>query len=127
MLWQWPPGSACGALTSMALEKCTDPMSHTPFGPFLSAPTQGICVTFVRAQHSSYQWSDADLDRLAAYGHCVHILSDAGLAALTHLPLLSNLCGCCIRKGNHVTYSVVAFIFAPDKTWLPLLPFLPYC
>ena len=100
--------------------------SHS-FWPFLSAPTQGICVTFVRAQHSSYQWSDADLDRLAAYGHCVHILSDAGLAALTHLPLLSNLCGCCIRKGNHVTYSVVAFIFAPDKTWLPLLPFLPYC
>ena len=49
------------------------------FWPFLSAPTQGIYVTFVRAQHSSYFWSKADLDRLAAYGHGMHTLGDAGL------------------------------------------------
>ena len=52
------------------------------FWPFLSAPTQGICVNFVRAEHSSYHWSEADLDRLAAYGHCVHTLNDAGLHSL---------------------------------------------
>ena len=52
------------------------------FWPFLSAPTQGIRVNFVRAQHSSYHWSEADLDRLRAYGHCMHTLSDAGLPAV---------------------------------------------
>ena len=51
--------------------------SHS-FWPFLSAPTQGIHVNFVRAQQSSYHWTKADLDRLTAYGHGVHTLSDAG-------------------------------------------------
>ena len=48
------------------------------FWPFLSAPTPGIHVDFIRAQHSSYHWSKADLDRLAAYGHGVYTLADAG-------------------------------------------------
>ena len=48
------------------------------FWPFLSAPTQGIRVDFVRAQHSSYAWSLADLDRLRVYGHRVHLLPNAG-------------------------------------------------
>ena len=48
------------------------------FWPFLSAPTQGICVDFVRAQQSSYIWSLADMDRLRAYGHRVHLLPNAG-------------------------------------------------
>jgi pimeloyl-ACP methyl ester carboxylesterase len=48
------------------------------FWPFLSAPTQGIRVDFVRAQHSSYLWCSADLERLRAYGHRVHLLPHAG-------------------------------------------------
>ena len=56
------------------------------FWPFLSAPTQGIRVAFVRAQHSSYAWSGADLDRLRAYGHAVHFLPNAGARA--QAPLL---------------------------------------
>ena len=51
------------------------------FWPFLSAPTQGIHIHFVRAQHSSYNWTRADLDRLAAYGHGVHTLVRSRLAA----------------------------------------------
>ena len=48
------------------------------FWPFLSAPSQGIRIDFVRAQNSSYVWSAADLERLHAYGHSVHLLPNAG-------------------------------------------------
>ena len=51
------------------------------FWPFLSAPSQGIRVDFVRAQNSSYVWSVADLERLRAYGHSVHFLPNAGALA----------------------------------------------
>ena len=73
------------------------------FWPFLSAPTQGICVNFVRAEHSSYHWSEADLDRLAAYGHCVHTLSDAGLlsTAASHAQPCALLSRDGCRMGSH--------------------------
>ena len=48
------------------------------YWPFLSAPTQGIRVDFVRAENSSYVWPTDDIERLKAYGHRVHHLSQAG-------------------------------------------------
>ena len=60
------------------------------FWPFLSAPTQGIHINFVRAQHSSYNWTRADLDRLAAYGHGVHTLVEAGWQLYTSCLTLQN-------------------------------------
>lgn len=76
------------------------------FWPFLSAPTQGIRVTFVRAQHTSYNWNDADLDRLAAYGHCMHTLSDAGLIALVYF---NNACAAFVGLKSGCRYSPLAF------------------
>lgn len=80
------------------------------FWPFLSAPTQGICVNFVRAEHSSYHWSEADLDRLAAYGHCVHTLSDAGLHSLGVRMLCCYrviLCCCIVESPDHHTFCLL--------------------
>jgi hypothetical protein len=51
------------------------------YWPFLSAPTQGIRVDFVRAENSSYWWPADDVERLKAYGHRVHHLPQAGGAA----------------------------------------------
>lgn len=51
------------------------------YWPFLSAPTQGIRVDFVRAENSSYLWPADDVERLKAYGHRVHHLPQAGGAA----------------------------------------------
>ena len=51
------------------------------YWPFLSAPTQGIRVDFVRAENSSYLWPAGDVERLKAYGHRVHHLPQAGGAA----------------------------------------------
>ncbi|EIE20026.1 alpha/beta-hydrolase, partial [Coccomyxa subellipsoidea C-169] len=48
------------------------------YWPFLSAPTQGIKVDFVRAENSSYVWPMDDVERLKAYGHRVHHLPQAG-------------------------------------------------
>ncbi len=51
------------------------------YWPFLSAPTQGIKVDFVRAENSSYVWPMDDVERLKAYGHRVHHLPQAGKGA----------------------------------------------
>lgn len=51
------------------------------YWPFLSAPTQGIRVDFVRAENSSYVWPMDDIERLKAYGHRVHHLPLAGKGA----------------------------------------------
>ena len=60
------------------------------FWPFLSAPTQGIHINFIRAQNSSYNWTRADLDRLAAYGHGVHTLVEAGRQLCIPIRILHN-------------------------------------
>jgi hypothetical protein len=57
------------------------------FWPFLSAPTQGIEVDFVRAENSNYTWPIGDLDRLTAYGHRVHLLQHAGPYIVPELPI----------------------------------------
>lgn len=45
---------------------------------FLLQPAQGICVNFVRAEHSSFKWAGKDEERIRAAGHGVHLLADAG-------------------------------------------------
>eukprot|EP00884_Botryococcus_braunii_P001049 jgi/Botrbrau1/10945/Bobra.0383s0002.1 len=45
---------------------------------FLSQPAQGICVDFVRAEHSSFKWAGKDEERIRTAGHGVHLLKDAG-------------------------------------------------
>lgn len=44
----------------------------------LESPPQGLSVDFVRAEHSNFRWAGGDADRIAALGHAVHFLSDAG-------------------------------------------------
>lgn len=81
------------------------------YWPFLSAPTQGIKVDFVRAENSSYIWPLDDIERLRAYGHTVHHLPQAGAATvmLPHLLLGLRACERAVFLG---TYWHLKILFA---------------
>lgn len=50
----------------------------TDLWPFLESPSDGITVSFVRAERSNFRWSGKDQDLIKALGHDVHLLRDSG-------------------------------------------------
>ncbi|KAG1679639.1 hypothetical protein FOA52_006156 [Chlamydomonas sp. UWO 241] len=44
----------------------------------IEAPPQGLQLDFVKAEHSNFRWGGDDEARIAAAGHRVHLLRDAG-------------------------------------------------
>ncbi|KAI8107501.1 hypothetical protein M9435_002529 [Picochlorum sp. BPE23] len=50
----------------------------TNLWPLLEHPADGIEVSFVRAERSSFRWSGEDQDLIQAYGHRVHLLRNSG-------------------------------------------------
>jgi pimeloyl-ACP methyl ester carboxylesterase len=50
----------------------------TDLWPFLAQPAEGIQVSFVRAEASTFRWGGGAQDRITALGHEVHLLRDSG-------------------------------------------------
>lgn len=50
----------------------------TDMWPLLQAPPEGLRLDFVRAEQSNFRWAGADEDGIAALGHRVHLLRNAG-------------------------------------------------
>lgn len=50
----------------------------TNLWPFLVSPAEGIRVSFVKAEKSSFRWSGPDQEMLEQYGHKVHLLRNSG-------------------------------------------------
>ncbi|EFN51872.1 hypothetical protein CHLNCDRAFT_27628 [Chlorella variabilis] len=46
--------------------------------PLLAAPADGVALSFVKAQRSTFRWGGGDEARIRALGHAVHELPDAG-------------------------------------------------
>lgn len=51
---------------------------NTDLWSFLSQPAEGIQVSFVRAEKSSFRWGGGDQQRIMSLGHNVHLLRDSG-------------------------------------------------
>lgn len=46
--------------------------------PLLAAPADGVSVSFVKAERSTFRWGGSDEARIRALGHAVHELPNAG-------------------------------------------------
>lgn len=46
--------------------------------PLLAAPADGVTVSFVKAERSTFRWGGSDEARIRALGHVVHELPNAG-------------------------------------------------
>jgi pimeloyl-ACP methyl ester carboxylesterase len=46
--------------------------------PLLTRPAEGIKLSFVKAENSTFRWGGADEDRIRALGHNVHLLRNSG-------------------------------------------------
>ena len=61
-----------------AIERMYRSYESTNLWPFLESPSDGISISFVRAEQSSFRWSGQDQDLIRAYGHNVHLLRNSG-------------------------------------------------
>lgn len=50
----------------------------TDLWPLLTAPAEGIKLSFVKAENSTFRWGGVDEDRIRALGHEVHLLRNSG-------------------------------------------------
>lgn len=46
--------------------------------PLLATPADGVTVSFVKAERSTFRWGGSDEARIQALGHAVHELPNAG-------------------------------------------------
>lgn len=61
-----------------AIERMYRSYESTNLWPFLENPSDGISISFVRAEQSSFRWSGQDQDLIRAHGHNVHLLRNSG-------------------------------------------------
>lgn len=61
-----------------AIQKMYRSYENTNLWPLLENPADGIEISFVRAELSSFRWSGQDQDLIRAYGHQVHLLQNSG-------------------------------------------------
>ena len=61
-----------------AIQRMYRSYEDTDLWPLLASPADGIQLSFVRAERSSFRWSGQDQDRIRAYGHSVHLLQNSG-------------------------------------------------
>lgn len=71
-----------------AIQKLYRSYENTNLWPLLENPADGIKISFVRAERSSFRWSGQDQDLIRAYGHQVHLLRNSG-----HWVHADNPCG----------------------------------
>jgi hypothetical protein len=50
----------------------------TDLWSFLESPSEGIQVSFVKAERSTFRWGGGDEARIVSLGHPVHLLRDSG-------------------------------------------------
>lgn len=51
---------------------------ETDLWPLLMQPAEGIHLSFVRAERSSFRWGGSDQERIISLGHAVHLLKNSG-------------------------------------------------
>lgn len=61
-----------------AIQKMYRSYENTNLWPLLESPVDGIKISFVRAERSSFRWSGQDQELIRAYGHQVHLLKNSG-------------------------------------------------
>jgi len=50
----------------------------TDLWPLLASPAEGIQLSFVKAERSTFRWGGGDEDRILSLGHAVHCLPNSG-------------------------------------------------
>ena len=46
--------------------------------PLLASPADGVTVSFVKAERSTFRWGGTDEARIRQLGHAVHLLPNSG-------------------------------------------------
>ena len=60
------------------ISKMYSSYESTDLWPFLASPAQGVKLSFVKAERSTFRWGGGDEDRIRALGHPVHELKNSG-------------------------------------------------
>lgn len=79
---QWRLRHLCCAALAQACFLCWAPPCRSyetsDLWPLLAAPADGVTVSFVKAERSTFRWGGTDEARIRALGHAVHELPNSG-------------------------------------------------